>query len=224
MRKNAPFFVRFFTDGGLFLPKARVASTASRRVSREKRRRASPEPGPGGETRARSRGCARGGDRVHARDGTPPRHATRRVTEALRRARGRALIPPGYFFGYFQPPDGRLSRKADCLPVDPDRSADRSKRPRLTEAPPLPLCFSFHSAGNPRKDGETTIIKPSCPPHDANKPRPTSCIISRALPTLRCRETPDLTGCTPYILYPGSRARREKTSKPLSLFARVSRP
>ena len=125
--QNAPLFVRFFTDGGLFRPGPGDATTASRRVSREKRRRACPETGPRGDTRARSR-RARGGNRAHARDGTPTRHATRRVTEApARRARGRALasrprILPGYFRDTSKPRDGRLSGKADGLTVDRYRS------------------------------------------------------------------------------------------------------
>lgn len=83
---NAPFFVRFFTDGGLFRPGPGVATTASRRVSREKRRRAPPEPGPRGETRASPR-SARGGDRRRRacarRDATVSRVAWQRRRAAF---------------------------------------------------------------------------------------------------------------------------------------------
>ena len=90
--QNAPLFVRFFTDGGLFRPGPGVATTASRRVSREKRRRAPPEPGPRGETRASPR-SARGGDRRRRacarRDATVSRVAWRRAAFAEGLAPGR---------------------------------------------------------------------------------------------------------------------------------------
>jgi hypothetical protein len=98
---NAPFFVRFFTDGGLFRPNRssrrppHVAFPAkSAGAGRRNRARATK--------RARVRGRARGRDRARARGGTPPRRATRRATEAPRRARETLIHPasrilPGYF-------------------------------------------------------------------------------------------------------------------------------
>ena len=84
--RERPFFVRFFTDGGLFRPEPLVATPASRRVSREKRRRAPPEPGPRGETRASPR-SARGGDRRRRacarRDATVSRVAWQRRRAAF---------------------------------------------------------------------------------------------------------------------------------------------
>ena len=101
MRTERPLFRALFHGRGLFDPKPRVATTASRRVSREKRRRGSPEPGPRDETRARPRSRARPRPRARAR-----RHATAsrdasRDRGAAPRSRdahpSRRRILPGYF-------------------------------------------------------------------------------------------------------------------------------
>jgi hypothetical protein len=83
--------------------------------------------------RARVRGRARGRDRARARGGTPPRRATRRATEAPRRARETLIHPAG---GYF-----RDTSTSNCLCRDPSVAIDR--RRRVTDESPLPLCKFF---------------------------------------------------------------------------------
>ena len=84
--RERPFFRALFHGRWAFSPEPIVATPASRRVSREKRRRAPPEPGPRGETRAFPR-SARGGDRRRRararRDATASRVAWQRRRAAF---------------------------------------------------------------------------------------------------------------------------------------------
>lgn len=122
---NAPFFVRFFTDGGLFRPNRssrrppHVAFPAKSAVARLRNRARAAK-------RARFRGPreAATGAGARARGGTPPRHASRGRGAASRSRKGSHPVACGFWNYPGSIPKTEVSRRR----VKSGRFDDRRSR------------------------------------------------------------------------------------------------